>query len=280
MVNRTNSLTRIFQYGALTLFLIFLGFPLLWLLATSLKTGQELNSLAVNLIPTPITLENYAEALSGGRGLVMATANSIVVSLASTVLVMVLAVPGAYLMARSRGLGRSLGVGWVLVSQIVPVILIIIPLFLILRNVGLIDSLVGLTAVYVVFNLPFSLWMLQGFVASIPVEIEEAGAIDGAGRFTVLRMLIFPLLQPGLVATAMFTFVISFNEFFFALVLLQTPSTYTLPVALAAFVGSDGRVDVGPLAAAALLASIPSIVFFAIVQRRLGNGLLSGAVKG
>lgn len=278
-MRRTKPLPLVGQYVALGLFLLFLGFPLLWLLSTSLKSGQELNSLAINLIPSPITFENYAEALSG-RGLVLAAWNSIAVSLASTVLVMVLAVPGAYLMARSRGLGRSLGVGWVLVSQIVPVILIIIPLFLILRVTGLIDSLIGLTLVYVIFNLPFSLWMLQGFIASIPVEIEEAGAIDGAGKITVLARLIFPLLQPGLIATAMFTFVISFNEFFFALVLLQTPSNYTLPVALAAFVGADGRVEVGPLAAAALLAAIPSIVFFAIVQRRLGNGLLSGAVKG
>jgi multiple sugar transport system permease protein len=193
---------------------------------------------------------------------------------------MVISVPGAYVLARAQGLARKIGTGWILVSQIMPVILIIIPLFLILKSLGMIDSLVGLTIVYVVFNLPFSLWMLQGFIASIPVEMEEAGAIDGANKFTVLFRLIFPLLRPGLVATSMFTFVMTFNEFFFALVLLQTPDTYTLPVALAAFVGSDGRLDVGPLAAAAVLASIPSVIFFGLLQRRLGSGLLSGSVKG
>lgn len=275
----TTSLARGGQYIALFLFLVFLGFPLLWLISVSLKTSPELNTLAVNLIPSPVTFENYVEAFNG-RGLVLAAVNSIGVALVATFIVMVISVPGAYVLARARGLARKVGTGWILISQIMPVVLIIIPLFLILKNLHLIDSLIGLTVVYVVFTLPFSLWMLQGFIASIPLEIEEAGAIDGANKFTVLFRLIFPLLRPGLIATAMFTFVIAFNEFFFALVLLQSPNTYTLPVALAAFVGSDGRLDVGPLAAAAVLASIPSIVFFAILQRRLGSGLLSGAVKG
>lgn len=275
----TTSVARGGQYIALFLFLVFLGFPLLWLISVSLKTSPELNSFAVNLIPSPVTFEHYFEAFTG-RGLVLATANSLGVSLASTVIVLAVSVPGAYVLARARGLARKIGTGWILVSQIMPVILIIIPLFLILKNLGLIDSLVGLTIVYVVFNLPFSLWMLQGFIAAIPIEMEEAGAIDGANKFTVLFRLIFPLLRPGLIATAMFTFVMSFNEFFFALVLLQSPETYTLPVALAAFVGSDGRLDVGPLAAAAVLASIPSVIFFALLQRRLGSGLLSGSVKG
>ena len=270
---------RIGMYAALIAYLVFLGFPLLWLISTSLKTSPELNSLTVNLIASPPTLDNFVEALIS-RGLIPATVNSIVVSVLSTLAVMLIAAPGAYMLARVRGFARRIGTGWILVSQIMPVILIIIPLFLILRDLRLIDSLLGLGIVYVTFNLPFSLWMLQGFVASIPLEIEEAGAVDGARRLTVLWRLVFPLLRPGLVATAMFTFVSTFNEFFFALVLLQNPSNYTLPVALAAFVGSDGRLEVGPLAAAAVLASIPSLILFGILQRQLGNGLLTGAVKG
>ena len=270
---------RIVMYAALIAYLVFLGFPLLWLISTSLKTSPELNSLTVNLIASPPTLDNFVEALIS-RGLIPATVNSIVVSVLSTLAVMLIAAPGAYMLARVRGFARRIGTGWILVSQIMPVILIIIPLFLILRDLRLIDSLLGLGIVYVTFNLPFSLWMLQGFVASIPLEIEEAGAVDGARRLTVLWRLVFPLLRPGLVATAMFTFVSTFNEFFFALVLLQNPSNYTLPVALAAFVGSDGRLEVGPLAAAAVLASIPSLILFGILQRQLGNGLLTGAVKG
>lgn len=276
---KTSRRIRVLQYVALGGFLIFLGFPLVWLMSTSLKTSAELNSLAVNLFPSPPTFQNYGSALVS-HGLVPAAVNSVIVSVATTVIVMVVSVPGAYTMARRRGILRTLGTGWVMVSQIFPAILIIIPLFLILKQLGLIDSLVGLTAVYVTFTLPFSLWMLQGFIGAIPYEIEEAGAVDGASRVQVLIHLVFPLLRPGLVAAAMFTFVMAYNEFFFALVILQTPSNFTLPVALSAFVGSNGRLDLGPLAAAALLACIPSIVFFTLLQRRLGSGLLAGSVKG
>jgi multiple sugar transport system permease protein len=122
--------------------------------------------------------------------------------------------------------------------------------------------------------------MLQGFVGGIPVSLEEAAAMDGASRFTMLRLVVFPLLIPGTVATAMFTFVSAWNEFFFALVLLQSPENFTLSRTLALFVGAEGQVRLGPLAAGAVLASIPSFIFFAILQRRLTGGLLSGAVKG
>ena len=186
----------------------------------------------------------------------------------------------AYAMARFRGRLRMVGTGYILVSQVFPVILIIIPLFLILRTINLNDSLVGLTLVYVTFCLPFALWMLQGYVASIPVDLEEAGAMDGAPKWRVLISIVLPLLAPGLVATSLFAFIGSWNEFFFALVLLQSPENFTLSRSLALFVGAEGQVRLGPLAAGAVLASIPSLVFFAILQRRLTGGLLSGAVKG
>ncbi len=133
---------------------------------------------------------------------------------------------------------------------------------------------------YTVWSLPFALWMLRGYIAGIPSDLEEAGAMDGASRFTVLRKIILPLLAPGLVATALFTFISSWNEFFFALVLIQSPERETLPLTLANFVGAEGQVALGQLAAASLLAAIPSLAFFAVIQRRLTSGLLSGAVKG
>ena len=133
---------------------------------------------------------------------------------------------------------------------------------------------------YVVYSLPFGLWMLQGYVASIPRDVEEAGAIDGAGRLRILRSIVLPLLVPGVVATAMFTLISSWNEFFFALVLIQSPENSTLPLTLARFVGAEGQVQLGALAAGSLIATIPSLIFFSIIQRRLTSGLLSGAVKG
>ncbi|MGW4527279.1 carbohydrate ABC transporter permease [Amycolatopsis sp. NPDC004378] len=272
-------LVRPAQYAALALYILFLGFPLLWLISASVKSSGELNSLTVSLLPGEWHWDNYAEALNK-QGLVRSAANSLIVALASTALSVVIAVPAAYVLARLKGKVRAAGVGWILVSQVFPVVLIILPLFLILRTLGLADSLVGLTLVHTTYMLPFALWMLQGYVAAIPVELEEAGAMDGASRLTVLRTILFPLLAPGVVATAMFSFVSSWNEFFFALVLLQSPENYTLPITLTMFVGGEGKVALGPLAAGAVLAAIPSIVFFGILRRKLTSGLMAGAVKG
>jgi multiple sugar transport system permease protein len=272
-------LVRPAQYAALALYILFLGFPLLWLISASVKSSGELNSLTVSLLPSEWHWENYTEALDK-QGLVRSAGNSLVVALASTALAVLIAVPAAYVLARLRGKLRVAGVGWILVSQVFPVVLIILPLFLILRTLGLADNLAGLTLVHTTYMLPFALWMLQGYVAAIPVELEEAGAMDGASRLTVLRTIVFPLLAPGVVATAMFSFVSSWNEFFFALVLLQSPENYTLPITLNMFVGGEGKVALGPLAAGAVLAAIPSIVFFSILRRKLTSGLMAGAVKG
>jgi multiple sugar transport system permease protein len=267
------------QYVALFLYILFLGFPLLWLISASVKSSGELNSLSVNLMPQEWHWENFSEALNR-QGLVRSAGNSVVVALVSTFLVILISLPAAYALARFKGMLRTLGTGWILVSQVFPVILVILPLFLILRTMQLTDSLVGLTLVHTTYTLPFALWMLQGYVAAIPGELEEAGAMDGASRLEVLRRIVFPLLMPGIVATAMFAFVSSWNEFFFALVLLQSPENYTLPITLKMFVGGEGKVALGPLAAGSVLAAIPSIVFFSIMQKKLTGGLLSGAVKG
>ncbi|NBH05207.1 MULTISPECIES: carbohydrate ABC transporter permease [Amycolatopsis] len=272
-------LVRPAQYAALALYILFLGFPLLWLISASVKSSGELNSLTVSLLPSEWHWDNYTEALNK-QGLIRSAANSLIVALASTALSVVIAVPAAYVLARLKGKVRAAGVGWILVSQVFPVVLIILPLFLILRTLGLADNLAGLTLVHTTYMLPFALWMLQGYVAAIPVELEEAGAMDGANRLTVLRTIVFPLLAPGVVATAMFSFVSSWNEFFFALVLLQSPENYTLPITLTMFVGGEGKVALGPLAAGAVLAAIPSIVFFGILRKKLTSGLMAGAVKG
>jgi multiple sugar transport system permease protein len=273
------TLVRPAQYLALAGYIVFLGFPLLWLVSASLKSSAELNSLTVSLLPGEWRWDNYTQALAR-QGLVRSAGNSLLVALASTGLVILIALPASYVLARLRGAVRAAGVGWILVSQVFPVILIILPLFLILRTLGLTDSLGGLILVHTTYTLPFALWMLQGYVSAIPVDLEEAGSVDGAGRLDVLRLVVLPLLVPGVAATAMFAFVSSWNEFFFALVLLQSPENYTLPITLKMFIGGEGKVALGPLAAGSVLAAVPSIVFFSLMQRKLTGGLMAGAVKG
>ena len=278
-MNRTSAGVQTLQYIALVGFILFLGFPLIWLVSASIKSSQELAALDMSLLPRQFHWDNYVVALQK-QGILRSASNSLVVALLTMVLVVALSIPASYALARFKGRMRAVGVGWILVSQVFPVILIIIPLFVILRNAHLVDTLVGLVLVYTTFTMPFALWMLQGFVAAIPNELEEAAAMDGAGRLQTLRRIVFPLLMPGIVATAMFAFVAAWNEFFFALVLIQSPENYTLPVALKMFVGGEGKVALGPLAAGAVLATIPSLIVFSILQRRLTGGLLTGSVKG
>lgn len=275
----TRPAARTAQYAALAGYLVFLGFPLVWLLSTALKSPRELASIAPSLVPKDPTLGNFSAAFAQAN-LLQAGRNSLTVAVATTVLVVVLALPAAYALARFKTWLRPVTLSWILVGQVFPVILVVIPLFLILKQFQLVDSLTGLTIVYVVYTLPFALWMLQGYVQGVPRDLEEAGAMDGAGRMRILVSIVFPLLRPGVVATALFTFISSWNEFFFALVLIQDPAKVTLSLTLSRFVGAEGQVQLGALAAGSLLATIPSLVFFMIIQRRLTSGLLSGAVKG
>ncbi|ARJ06438.1 carbohydrate ABC transporter permease [Humibacter sp. BT305] len=270
---------RPFQYLALAGYIVFLGFPLLFLLTTAFKTPQELQSPNPTFLPTTFNVDNFAAAIEKAN-LIHAAGNSLFVAVFTTVIVTLISLPAAYALARFKTKLRGVATGWILLSQVFPFILIIIPLFLVLKQIGLINNLFGLILVYTVWSLPFALWMLQGYVAGIPAELEEAGAMDGASRIRILRSIVLPLLGPGLVATSLFTFISSWNEFFFALVLIQDPNLQTLPLTLARFVGAEGQVQLGQLAAASLLATIPSLAFFALIQRRLTSGLMSGAVKG
>jgi len=275
---RTRTTTRIGQYAALLAYLVFLALPFLWLLSTAFKSPRELGSLHPTWIPRHPTLDNFRQAFDE-QPLLHAALNSLLAAAGAAVVAVVVATPPAYVMARRRSALTRAATGWVIVSQAFPLVLVIIPLFLVLKNLRLVDSLAGLTLVYVVWALPFALWMLAGYVRAVPTEVEEAAAVDGAGRARTLVSVVAPLLAPGIVATGLFAFVTAWNEFFFALVLLKTSEKQTLPVVLTHFIGAEGVADLGPLAAAAFLATLPSLVVFAIVQRRITGGMLTGAVK-
>ncbi|PVD05681.1 carbohydrate ABC transporter permease [Streptomyces sp. CS207] len=275
---RTSTPARVGQYAALLAYLVFLAFPFLWLISTAFKPPQELGSLHPTWIPENPTLDNFRQAFDE-QPLLRAALNSLLAALGAAVIAVLIATPMAYVMARHRGRLAWAATGWVVISQAFPFVLVIIPLFLVLKNLRLINSVPGLVMVYVVWSLPFALWMLAGYVRAVPAELEEAAAVDGAGRLRTLVSVTAPLLAPGIVATALFAFITAWNEFFFALVLLKTPEKQTLPVILTHFIGAEGVADLGPLAAAAFLATLPSLVVFALIQRRITGGMLAGAVK-
>ncbi|MER8219257.1 carbohydrate ABC transporter permease [Streptomyces sp. NPDC094143] len=275
---RTGTPARVGQYTALLAYLVFLAFPFGWLLSTAFKPPRELSSLHPTWLPEDPTLAGFRQAFEE-QPLLQAALNSLLAALASALLAVLIATPAAYAVARRRTRLARAVTGWVVVSQAFPFVLLIIPLFLVLKNLRMIDSLPGLVLVYVVWALPFALWMLAGYVRAVPRELEEAAAVDGAGRVRTLVSVTAPLLAPGIAATGLFAFITAWNEFFFALVLLKTPEKQTLPVVLTHFIGAEGVADLGPLAAAAFLATLPSLVVFALIQRRITGSLLTGAVK-
>lgn len=267
------------QYLALLAYLIFLGFPLLWLVSISLKGPRELVSIHPTLIPRDVVWHNFADAFNN-QALLRSAGNSMIVSLVGMVLVTLVAVPTAYALTRFGHRMRRAASVWILTSQVFPVILIIVPVFLLLQQMKLLNTLTGLILIYLVWTLPFALWMLMGFIAAIPRDLEEAAAVDGAGRLRIVFNVVLPLLMPGIVATAIFSFISCWNEFFFALVLLQDPEKKTISLTLANYVGTEGLIQLGPLAAGALMATVPSLVFFGFLQRKLTSGVLAGAIKG
>ena len=277
-VTRRSPLANGLLYLALAAYLVFLVFPLLWMVSTSLKSTAEIYGAAPSLIPETLTLDHYA-AVFRDTGLVDSMVNSLTVGVLSTLCVLAIALPSAYSLARFQTVLNKGVMGWILASQVFPAILLLVPLYMILRTLLLTDSLAGLCLVYTVWNLPFVLWMLQGYIKDIPIELEEAAAIDGASRAQVIFRIIMPLLLPALGASALFAFISAWNEFFFALVLLKSPELLTLPIELATYTGMEGQARTGPLAAASFVATVPSLLLFGVLQRAFTSGLAAGAIK-
>ena len=266
------------QYILLIAYLAFLVFPLAWMFSTSIKPTPEIYSATPTLLPRQPTGAHYLSAFTEDR-IGRSILNSLQVGLLATAAVIALALPAAYALARYRTALNKAALGWILASQIFPAILIMAPLYLVLRNLRLTDSLFGLAVVYVVWSLPFVLWMLEGYVRGVPVELEEAAAMDGASRLQIIFRVLMPVLLPAVGASALFAFISAWNEFFFALVLLKNQSLITLPVDLARFTGMEGQARTGPLAAASFVATIPSLALFGFLQKWFSSGLTSGALK-
>jgi N,N'-diacetylchitobiose transport system permease protein len=246
---------------------------------TSFQRGIDIQAPRPSFLPFGGTSGNYGKVLDQG-GFLDAMRTSLVVTACTVTAALLLALLAAVAVARMRFRGRTAFVVTVLVVQMVPPEAMVISLFKVLDGWQLVNTILGLTMVYLVFVLPFTIWTLRGFVSGVPVELEEAALVDGCSRFRAFRSVTFPLIAPGLVATGTFAFIQAWNEFVFALVLMNRPENQTLPVWLQRFNEGAKGTDWGGVMAGSTLMAIPVIVFFLLVQARMTEGLVAGAVKG
>ncbi len=250
--------------------------PVFVMLSTAVDPSA--NSGDRNILPSGFTLEHFAFVLEEGNFLTYLR-NSLLVALGTVLASSLLALFAAVAVARFRFRFRASVLIVILTVQMVPMEALVIPLFLQAKTLGLLDQLLGLVVVYVAFSLPFAIWTLRGFVAAVPVELEEAAALDGASWWQMFWRVLFPLVAPGLVATSIFSFIVAWNEFIFALTFMSDSDLYTVAVGLRQFFTRNGA-NWGAVMAGSAVITVPVMIFFVAVQSKLSSGLTAGATKG
>jgi multiple sugar transport system permease protein len=266
------------QAGALVLAVLVAIVPIVWMLETSFKSNREITQDGT-LYPHHVSTSSY-HSLFSGRQFGSYLANSIEVTLASVLIALVLGSLAAYSLARFRlwmRIDRWVGIG-LLTARILPPIVIVVPAYLLMARLHLLDSKLGLIIVYSAFNVSLVVWMMESFFREIPIDLEEAAMVDGDSRLTAFRRIILPLAAPGLVATAIFATIVTYNEFLFALVLTSTPHAQTMPVGASTLIGRI-NTDWASMSAAGVIGALPIVIFAVAVQRHLVRGLTMGAVK-
>jgi arabinogalactan oligomer/maltooligosaccharide transport system permease protein len=283
MSRRPSRLIQSAVYAGLVAFTAVVLYPVALVLKKAFEPGRDF-ALSPSPIPESFTLDNFARLLtaqgSGGELLFLRHAfNSAVVALATTAIGLVLATTCAYALSRFRFAGRRAGLTGFLAVQMFPATLLLMPLYVILHELRLLNSLLGLMLVYSTSAIPFCVWTLKGYFDALPRELEEAARIDGASPWRIFWSVFLPLARPGLAVTALFSFMTAWNEFVLASTFMTEETAYTLPVLLKSSVGKYSA-DWGLFAAGALLTSIPVMALFYVLQRYLVGGLTAGSVKG
>jgi ABC-type glycerol-3-phosphate transport system permease component len=253
-------------------------FPFAWMALSSIKELRELYTVPPTWIPVAPTLANYRKVLFASS-IPRYFLNSVVIALGSTLIALVVAVPAAYGFARYRFPGHRLYQASILAGQMLPTAAIIVPLFIVLKGLRLLNTHAGLMLVYLILTLPLSVWMLIGYFRAIPLEVEEAAIVDGATRLGVLRRITLPLSLPGIVAVVVYSFITAWNEFIFALCFALDSRVRTLPIGLAEF-STEFNTDWGAVMAASMVMTVPVLLLFFAMQRLFISGLMSGASQG
>jgi N,N'-diacetylchitobiose transport system permease protein len=269
---------RAFVDSACVLLAALFVFPVYWMASTAFKPDRDIVSYPPRFVPWPLEFGHFGRVL-GDAGFWAALRASLTVTVTVVTAGTLVALLAAVALARFTFRGRTGFVLALIIVQMIPAEALFIPFYLTLRETHLLGQLGGLMLVYLSFTVPFTAWMLRGFVASIPFDLEEAAAVDGASRWQTFWRVLFPLVAPGLLATSIFSFITAWTEFTYAYVLINDPSNYPLPIYIQSFIGRDD-VDYGPQMAVAFLFTLPVVVFFLLVQRRAVAGMSAGAVKG
>ncbi len=281
MIKRRNgAVIKTLSYIIVAIAIIFALFPVFWTFITAFKNPVEVYHNPPIWIPSSLAqlVDNVIYTVDAGSLTVLR--NSLVVTIPSTLLATLIGALTGYSLARFRTGGNFLPF-WILSQRMLPPIAFIIPIFLVFQPLGLINTFQGLILTYTAFTLPYAVWMMRGFIADIPLELEESAMVDGCGRMRAFAKIILPLAVPGLVATAIFVFILNWNEFLFALVLMRSKENFTIPVGQYVFYfGPTSGFYWGPASVQALMAIIPVLVLSIYIQKYLVRGLTFGAVKG
>lgn len=278
MSNKKNNRVRItISYAYVTILSIIAAFPLFWIIVCSLKSPGELSSNPTALLPDKITFEYYFRVINDlkfGTNIW----NSVVISLSATFISIVISSLAAYGIIRFFPRLGKVMTRVLITTYMFPPILLVIPYTIIITKVGLANSKIGLILTYLSFSIPFAVWLLIGFFRAVPLEIEESAAIDGASSFTIFRKIVLPIVSPGVVATAIYTFINAWNEYMYALVLTNSSKKMTVSVALSSLSGAE-VLDWGEMMAASVIVVLPSIIFFMFIQKKIAGGLTQGSIK-
>tara|TARA_B100000900_G_scaffold47272_1_gene35104 strand:+ start:1227 stop:2054 length:828 start_codon:yes stop_codon:yes gene_type:complete len=268
---------KLFLGGSLSVIFIIFFFPFYWIISSAFKSPQEIIQKDSTIIPRSFTFEHFEKILFSSDFLIYLK-NSLIVSFFSMFIAVILSIFAAYGLHKLKFYGNKLVERSLLVTYAFPGVILLIPMYLMLGKMGLLNSYFALILINVTFSTPFAVWMLKAFFKTIPYDIEEAAMIDGASKITILFKIIFPLALPGIASVSIFCFIISWTEYMFASIMISGDDLKTLPVGLASIVGQY-QIDWGFLLAGATLASLPVIILFIFVGKYFVSGLTDGAVK-
>jgi len=284
MKRKMSNIGKVLFIVAVIIMLCWTLFPMYWMLSTSLKPDIDLVKKPPDVWPNNLTLEHYRTVFNIAEGgvtpVVQFFINSVITSLSTVFLAIVLSIPAAYILSRYYfRLKKGILLG-VLVTQMFPLVVLIIPLYILYLRLNLLNTYQGLIFAFVAFTTPFNIWMLKGYIDSVPREVDEAGKIDGCNQLQVLIKLILPVIKPGIVAVACFAFLDAWNNLLFPMSLVNKLTMKTLPAGMPILFAGDFKHDWGGMMATSVIVSVPVIVVFVLLQRYLVEGLTAGSVKG